>query len=519
MIVSNEFQMAQARSELEQVADQTGIPVMHARSIAMSFGATQALRHVDLDLNRGEVHALIGGNGAGKSTLVKILLGALRPDSGTLETGGKPVVFRSVRDAISKGIFPIYQHLSQFPDLTVRENLAAFSLGMSAGFLVRRAMPSDSAMRGWMDGVGLSVPLDAPCRELSTGERQLLEIARAIAQQAKLLVLDEPTAALTHAEAGVLLQAIERLRARGTAVLFISHKLDEVVAIADRVTVLRDGVCTITGASMAELSTGDIVMAMVGRDVAPITDIAPHGRKIAARICDLTVRQGALPVNIDVAKGEIVGLGGIVGSGANRIAEAIAGAIEPLAGTVIVNGARLKAGCRRNAVAQGVGFVPTDRLADGVFSILDVLQNTSAANPGLIARWRLHRTKADAKARAMLERIGLVPFRFDYEAGDFSGGNQQKLVVARNLLIDGLRLLVLSEPTRGVDVAARRAIHEAVLEAAQTGVAVIVASSDIDELLALCHRVLIVHDHTVTGVFERGAQRDDVIKALAGGTA
>ncbi len=497
----------------------TGPPVLRATAIALSFGATRALRQVDISLMRGEVHALVGGNGAGKTTLVRILLGALRPASGTLEIEGDPVAFRSVRDAIAKGIFPIYQHLSQFPDLTVRENLAAFNLGMAGGFLARNAMPSDKTMRGWMDEVGLAVPLATPCRDLSTGERQLLEIARAIAQEAKVLVLDEPTAALTHADSETLLQTIDRLRARGTAILFISHKLDEVAAIADRVTVIRDGACTIAGAPMAGLSTGDIVMAMVGRDVAPITDIAPHRSEIAAQIRGLTVRRRAAPVDIDVARGEIVGLGGIVGSGADRIAESIAGATEPPAGTVWVDGRRIKAGCRRDAVAKGVGFVPTDRLADGIFSILDVLQNTSAANPGLLARWKLRPAEADAQARRMLERIGLVPFRLDLEARDFSGGNQQKLVVARNLLIDGLKLLVLCEPTRGVDVAARRAIHEAVLEAAGAGVAVIVASSDIDELLGLCHRVLIVRDHTVTGAFARGAKRERVIDALAGETA
>lgn len=510
--------IVQAHIRHDRKASQAGIPVLRARAIRMAFGATEALGQVDLDLNRGEVHALIGGNGAGKSTLVKILLGALRPDGGSLEAGGEPVVFRSVRDAISKGIFPIYQHLSQFPDLTVRENLAAFSLGMSGGFLARKALPPDSAMRSWMDEVGLSVPLNTPCGDLTTGERQLLEIARAISQDAKVLVLDEPTAALTHAEAEVLLKTIDRLRTRGTAILFISHKLDEVVAIADRVTVIRDGICAITGAPMAELSTGDIVMAMVGRDVTPITEIAPHASEIAVRVRDLTVRHGAAPVDIDVARGEIVGLGGIVGSGANRIAEAIAGAMEPPTGTVSVDGRRVRPGDRRDAVAKGIGFVPTDRLADGIFGILDTLQNTSAANPGLIARWRLRPDKAHAKARNMLARIGLVPFRFDYEASDFSGGNQQKLVVARNLLIDGLKLLVLSEPTRGVDVAARRAIHEVVLEAAEAGVAVVIASSDIDELLGLCHRLLIVRDHTVTDTFKRGVPRDTVIDALAADT-
>lgn len=486
----------------------------------MAFGATQAISNVDLHLNRGEVHALLGGNGAGKSTLVKIMLGALRPSRGRIIIDGKPISFRSVKHAISKGIFPIYQQLSQFPDLSVRENLAAFSLGMSSRFLVRNAMPDDGTMRAWLAQVGLSVPLDTPCRELSTGERQLLEIARAIVQDAKVLVLDEPTAALTQAESDVLLATIRKLRERGTAILFISHKLEEVMAVADRITVIRDGVCTIAGVPASSVSTRDIVVAMVGKDIAAIDDIPPHRQGTVVSVRGLVVREGAVPVSFDVASGEIVGLAGIVGSGADRIAEAIAGAATPIAGTVAINGVQVPAGRRTQAVATGIGFVPTDRHADGVFGILGVLQNTSASSLDRITRFAMvRRRKEYEQASGILKRIGLHPFRLELEAAQFSGGNQQKLVVARNLLIEGLKLLVMSEPTRGVDVAARRAIHEIILEASQTGVAVIIASSDIDELLGICHRVLIVRGHAVTDMFERGADRHEVIGALAGAGA
>lgn len=512
--------MTQSGAQPKQSEGIRAEPVLGARSIAMSFGATQAIRNVDLELRRGEIHALLGGNGAGKSTLVKILLGALRPTRGKLELEGEPVSFRSVRDAISKGIFPIYQQLSQFPDLTVRENLAAFSLGMSRGVFAAKAIPPDRTMRGWLAEVGLSVSLDTPCRSLSTGEMQLLEIARAIAQEAKVLVLDEPTAALTHAESEILLKTIERLRERGTAILFISHKLDEVVAVADRLTVIRDGVCAIQGALVAETSTRDIVLAMVGKDVAPITEIAPHGEDKLVSVRNLRLRDGTTPVDFEVARGEIVGLAGIVGSGADRIAEAIAGAVVPFSGSIWIDGTRIACGRRRDAVASGIGFVPTDRHADGVFGILGVVQNTSAASHAQLTRWGvLDRHREHQKAHDMLERIGLFPLRLDLEAADFSGGNQQKLVIARNLLIEGLRLLVMSEPTRGVDVAARRAIHEVVLEASKAGVAVVFASSDIDELLGICHRILIVQDQTVTGSFARGAQRKEIIGALAGAAA
>lgn len=492
-------------------------PAVRIRSVAKSYGATKALRAVDLELVPGEVHALLGGNGAGKTTLVKILLGVTRPDKGTIEVANAPVDFRSVRDAISAGIFPIYQHLSQFPDLTVRENLAAFSLGMAKGLFASLAMPPDSVMKGWLKDVGLSVSLDCACRDLSTGEMQLLEIARAIAQDAQVLVLDEPTAALTHSESEVLLATIDRLRQKGVAILFISHKLDEVVAVADRITVIRDGLCAIAGSPAAQLSTPEIVLAMVGKDVQPITDISPHTGDIVAQISGLRVRPDSRPIEFSVARGEIVGLAGIIGSGADQIACAIAGGIRPLSGDVRIGGRAIPAGQRKAAVAAGIGFVPTDRHADGVFDIVGVVHNTSAASLSSNVRWGLvNRSGEHMAARAILERIGLHPFRMDYEAANFSGGNQQKLVVARNLLIDGLKLLVMSEPTRGVDVAARRAIHEIVLEASEAGVAVIVASSDIDELLSICHRILIVQNHEIKGAFERGSERQDVIGALAG---
>ena len=493
---------------------------VRARSVAKSFGATKALRAVDLDLMPGGVHALLGGNGAGKTTLVKILLGAMRPDKGTIEVAGAPADFRSVRDAISAGIFPIYQHLSQFPDLTVRENLAAFSLGMAKGLFAPRAMPSDAVMQGWLGDVGLPVSLDALCRELSTGEMQLLEIARAIAQDARVLVLDEPTAALTHTESEVLLATIDTLRRKGTAILFISHKLDEVVAIADRITVIRDGHCAIAGVPAAQLSAPEIVLAMVGKDVQPITRISPHAGEVVAQISGLRVRPEAKPVEFSVARGEIVGLAGIIGSGADQIACAIAGGIRPLSGGVHIGGQAIPGGQRKAAVAAGIGFVPTDRHADGVFNILGVVHNTSAASLSSNVRWGLVNTGGEhMAAHDILQRIGLHPFRMDYEAANFSGGNQQKLVVARNLLIDGLNLLVMSEPTRGVDVAARRAIHEIILEASEAGVAVIVASSDIDELLSICHRIFVVQNHEIKGAFERGADRQHVIDALAGAAA
>lgn len=492
-------------------------PLLEARSIAKSFSATQALRKVDLTIRAGEIHALLGGNGAGKSTLVKILLGALQPTSGEILIGGLPVTLRSVADALSAGIYPIYQQLSQFPHLSVRENLAAFDLGTSNSFLTHGVVPADALSRSWLGEVGLDCDLDAPVASLSIGEQQLLEIARSISRKARVLILDEPTAALTRSESGALIATIRRLRASGVGVLFISHKLEEVEELADRVTVIRDGICVISGAEMSGLGQEDLVLAMVGHTVSAVAGIAPPGDRIVLETTDLKIRDDAQPVNITIKAGEIVGLAGIVGCGADQIAATIAGAERPLDGSINVDGTPMIPGDRVFAVAHGVGYVPPDRHSEGLYSILKAVTNASASKLRALAKagtLRRRRVERDG-ALEWLERLSLHPLDLDMEASKFSGGNQQKLVVARNLCIPDLRLMVMSEPTRGVDVAARQSIHQAIVDAAARGAAVLIATSDVDELLELSHRILVVRHHCIESTFERGASRPTIVNALA----
>jgi len=494
-------------------------PIVEARSIAKSYGATEALKQVDLSILPGEIHALLGGNGAGKSTLVKILLGAIQPSSGQLFFRQRPVVMRSVREAMAAGIYPIYQDLSQFPHLTVRENFGAFSLGTTSAFLARSAMPADASIRQWLGSVGLDCDLDTPVSSLSIGQKQLLEVARAIAQNAAVLIFDEPTAALTQAESDSLLAMIRTLRDSGVGILFISHKLDEVVEISDRVSVIRDGQCAIAGAAMAELTTKDLIRAMVGLDVAPIGEIARPGAETVLDVAGLRIEPGSAPIDFSVKAGEVVGLAGIVGCGSDRIAAAIVGAEMPASGRVTIDGQPLVRGDRAFAVGAGVGYVPPDRHSEGLFNVLTAVTNTSASLLRFVTKGgAIHRRKERANALEVLSRVALHPLELDREASQFSGGNQQKLVVARNLSIPQLKLLVMSEPTRGVDVSARRAIHKGILDAAAMGVAVVVASSDIEELIDISHRILIVQRQAITGGFERGAARPAIVDALAEAT-
>lgn len=491
--------------------------VLEVSSIAKSYGATCALRNASLRLRPGKVHALLGENGAGKSTLVKIVVGAIQPDRGRIALNGVPTRFAGVRQAIAAGVIPIYQHLSLFPHLSVLENLSAFAIAGAAGLRARPALVPRATARAWLDAVGLGCDLDLPVERLSVGERQLVEIVRGLGQRCKLLVLDEPTAALTHDETDRLFGVVRRLCAEGTAVLFISHKFDEIEALADDVTVLRDGVAVIDAEPLASLSRAELVRAMLG-DMVESGDRAlpqPGGPVLTAT--GLRLGPADAPADITVRAGEIVGLAGLVGSGTLELAAALAGARPVAAGTLAVRGEALPPGDRARAVAAGVGYVPADRHAEGLFGPLAALQNASSSTVALFSRGGLLRPGGEAAALIpWLRRLNLHPFQPERPAAGFSGGNQQKLLLSRNLAVPDLRVLVVLEPTRGVDIAARETIHDALVEAAGRGVAVVVASSDLDEVMALSHRILVVRHGSLDGELPRGTGRTALMDRLAG---
>lgn len=497
----------------------TTAALLTASKLSKRFGATCALHSADMTVRAGQVHALMGENGAGKSTFVKMLVGALQPDSGSIELMGTPVAFRSVRDAIAAGIIPVYQHSTLFPDMTVEQNLHAFDLARQNA--VWRHAPSVS-LRTYLDTaerIGVRARPDQLVSQLTLAERQLLEITRGVARQCKLLLLDEPTAALNASEAERLFSVIADLRRDGKGIIFISHKLNEITRICDVVTVLRDGHTVIAAAPANALSHREIVEAMVGpvahRTARMLPPVGPVRLQVSALECTNWFKN----ISLTVGRGEIIGIAGLIGSGANEVGEAIGGARAPSAGSIQVDGGEITDTSRRKFKDAGIGIVPADRTADGIFPGLSCAINASSSAYSSIAVGPFLSSRSEIAASTNLfDQLRVKPRDPGADIGALSGGNQQKLLIIRNLLLPDLKVLVVLEPTRGVDVHARDAIHDAILAAASRGISVVIASSDIEEVLALSHRICVMREGRLASTFPRGTNPAEILACISGDT-
>jgi ABC-type sugar transport system ATPase subunit len=491
------------------------VPVLRARGIAKAFGGSRALDGVDLDVPAGRVLGLVGQNGAGKSTLISIMAGVLTPDAGAIEVDGAPIELSSPATALAHGIVAVYQELSLVPELTVAENLF-LGLEPSSGPWLRRVDMRRRA-REILARLGAdSVAVDARVRTLPVVQQQLVEIGKALARDARLLILDEPSAMLGRGELDRLCALVDRLRDSGIAIIYITHRLDEVVRLADDVAVMRDGRCVLHR-EMAGLSRHDLIEAMLGRRLAMFepTPASRDGQPVL-EVSGLQLPGSSEGVSFDVRAGEIVGVAGLTGSGRSRLLRALAG-LEPVGGgRVTVDGAEVRLGAARRSMARGFVLVPEDRKRFGLVLERSTTDNLTLSvlsrysSKGVQRRGRLARVAA-----GLVAQLGIKVADTGASVQSLSGGNQQKVVLGRCLATEP-RVLLLDEPLRGVDVGAKAEILEIVKSVAARGAAVIAVSSEFEDLVALTDRIMVMRDGDMVG--ELNGDDVDEASALAAAT-
>ena len=493
----------------------TDPPILALHHASKSFGPVKALVDVSLDLYGGEAHALLGENGAGKSTLVKILAGVHRADGGELLVDGQPRSFHNPAGARDAGVAIIYQEPTLFPDLSVAENVLMGRQPLKGGRIDYRAM---------QDRVGeilreLGVPLDParPVRGLSIADQQIVEIAKALSFQARVLIMDEPTAALTGQETERLFRVVRTLRARGAAVLFITHRLEEAFAECQRFTIMRDGRWVDSGPASG-YTIDRVVRGMVGRDVSelyPKLPVTPG--EVALEVRGLTRRGVFRDVSFVVRRGEIVGLAGLVGAGRSEVARAIFGIDPRDAGEVRVKGRTIPTGNTQAAMRAGIGLVPEDRRQQGLVMDLSIERNATLAILNRLRRGFLMDRAAEYRtASDWTSRLRLKAHRLSDPVSTLSGGNQQKVVLAK-WLATGPSVLIVDEPTRGVDVGAKAEVHRTLAELAASGLAVVMISSDLPEVLGMADRILVMREGELVGEIPQHEASEEAVMYLATG--
>ncbi len=493
---------------------------MISAELTKRYGAREVLRGARLAVRRGTVHALVGENGAGKSTLVKIIAGVVPSDGGALAVGGERIDLAGwtrVR-ARAAGIGIVQQHGASAETLTVVENAVLGVEPLRGGLLALG--DTAAALRALGAKIGLPVDPDVPAERLSLGAAQRAEIVAALYHGAKLLILDEPTAVLTPVEVGGLLERLRALAEGGTTVVIVTHKLDEVRAVADDVTVLREGetVATFSAAPAGgqALDVGAIARAMVGAEPPrpPELPAPPGGAKPALELVGLRTA-GTAPIDLAVRAGELVGIAGVDGNGQRELALAIAG-LQRAAGTIRIGGQDMSGASPLRRLAAGLAHIPEDRHHGGLILDATVAENLALGRRDVTGRWRIDRAAVRRNAVARITELDIRPADSGAVVRELSGGNQQKVVVGRELSRPGLRAVIAAQPTRGVDLGAVARIHARLIAAAEQGAGVLVISADLDELLALCHRIVVLLRGAIVGAREGEALRDGGARAALG---
>jgi len=490
------------------------VPGLEFRDVRKSFGAVEALAGVTFAVREGEAHAIVGENGAGKSTLLKILAGILRPDAGELWWRDLRLSLGNPREALERGVGMVYQEMLCFPNLSVTGNIFAGRELVGPGGRLREA-DMEARTVAILDELHLRVPPRATAESLPAAQRQLLQVARALAFECRILVLDEPTTALTDAEADHLFAVLRKLRTRGVTLLYVSHRLPEVFRLCDRITVLRDGAYAGTFETSGVMPD-QIVRAMVGRDLPPRAQhaLASAHSAPALTIRHLTRRPCFRDVSLTVGAGEIVGIFGLVGSGRSELLETIFGLRSPEAGSIEVGGRTVTLRSPRQAARAGIALVPEERHRQGLFFNLSVRDNLMMPARTVAGDVLIRGSREQTESRRLLEEWRVRAAGPGAMPESLSGGNQQKVVLAK-WLATGPRILLLDEPTKGVDVGAKFEIHEIIRRQAAQGLGCLVVSSDLPEVLALCERVIVMREGRVQGELSGEAADEESVMHLA----
>ncbi|AXK32060.1 sugar ABC transporter ATP-binding protein [Streptomyces armeniacus] len=491
-------------------------PVLALKEVTKSFGSVRALRGVSLELHAGEAHALAGENGAGKSTLIKALAGVHRPDSGTVLLDGAPVAFHGPADARAAGIAVIYQEPTLFADLSIAENIF---MGRQPRRTLRRIDHTAvrDATAALLRRLGVDLDPERPARGLSIADQQIVEIAKALSFDARVLIMDEPTAALTGTETDRLFAVVETLRAEGAAVLFISHRLTEIFRLCQRVTTLRDGEL-VASEPLAGLTEDDLVRRMVGRDLDELYAKQDTRTGETALTVRRLTREGVFhDVSFEVRRGEIVALAGLVGAGRSEVVQAVFGVDRADAGEVEVRGTALRRGSPTAAMDAGLALVPEDRRQQGLVMEMSIERNIGLTGLDRLGRGGLVRRAGErARATDWAARLRLKFDRLSDTAGVLSGGNQQKVVLAKWLATEP-GVLIVDEPTRGIDVGTKAEVHRLLSTLAADGLAVLMVSSDLPEVLGMADRVLVMHEGRLVAEIPRAEATEESVMAAATG--
>lgn len=497
-----------------------GKTIVELKNICKSFPGVQALSNVSFDIKEGEVHALCGENGAGKSTLIKILTGAQPMDSGTIEIDGEVVNFRNTQDSMEKGIACIYQELSIVPQLDVAKNVFLGKMFKNRfGLLDFKKLyaDTDDIMKNYM---GLSLSPRTIAGTLSVGQQQMVEIARALSRHARVIIMDEPTSSLSEDESETLFKLIDFLRKDNVAIIYISHKLDEVMALSDRISILRDGQ-NVTTLDKNETNTDQLIAQMIGRSMENMYSKRPPAPgETILEVKNLSRENVFENISFSARSGEVLGFFGLVGAGRSEIMRAVFGADKYDSGTVTVAGEPLRSGSPTKAISAGIGFCTEDRKKEGLALRLSVLVNSTIVYLKKLSRFTFINRKEQLRVcDEYVKSISIKTPSVKQLAGNLSGGNQQKVVLAKWLMTHP-KVLILDEPTRGIDVGSKAEIYSLIDELAHSGVAVVIVSSEIEEVMNVCDRVIVIAEGRFVADFPtEGTDFEKILSAAFGGEA